>query len=48
MLTWLEAILPAAAGFEFIQYLTAAVLVICFSNIAISVFFGIFAAFFRR
>lgn len=48
MLTWLEAILPAVAGFEFIQYLVAAVLVVCFACIAMSVFFGIFAAIFRR
>lgn len=47
MLTWLEALLPAGE-FAFIQYLTGATLVVCFACIALSVFFGIFAAIFRR
>lgn len=47
MLAWLELILPAGE-FGFIQYLTAASLVVCFSCVTVSVFFGIFAAIFRR
>lgn len=47
MLTWLETLIPAGE-FAFIQYLTGSTLVVCFSCIALSVFFGIFAAIFRR
>lgn len=47
MLDWLDTILPAG-DFAFIQQLVAAVLIVCFCCIALSVFFGIFSAIFRR